>query len=83
MKRFLAIILISAVVIWLGAGCQFSRIKSFDLDMGGIEIECFNPAGKEPGLFGSTPANIKATPTSWPELMPRQVTHKKDVFSIN
>ena len=71
MKRFLAIILISAVVIWLGAGCQFSR------------IEYFNPAGKEPGLFGSTPANIKATPTSWPELMPRQVTHKKDVFSIN
>jgi hypothetical protein len=34
-------------------------------------------------LFGSTPANIKTTPTSWPRLMPRQVTHKKDVFSIN
>ena len=83
MKRFLAIILISAVVIWLGAGCQFSRIKSYDLDMGGIEIESINPAGNEPGLFGSTPENIKATPTSWPELMPSQVTHKKDVFSIN
>lgn len=71
MKRFLAIILISAVVIWIGAGCQFSRIKSLDLDMGGIEIEYHKPADVEPGFFGSAP--IKTTPASWPRLMPRNI----------
>jgi|TARA_R110002096_G_scaffold202373_1_gene387047 hypothetical protein len=60
-----------AVVFWVGAGCQFSRIKSFDLDMGGIEIEYHKPANAEPGFFGSTP--IKATPASWPRLMPRNI----------
>lgn len=63
------VILIAAIS--LTVGCQFSRIKSFDLDMGGIEIEYHRPADVEPGLFGSAP--IKATPANWPRLLPRNI----------
>ena len=37
-------IIISAIVIWIGAGCHTARIKSLDLDMGGLEIEYWEPS---------------------------------------
>ena len=84
MKRFLAITLISAVVVWLGAGCKSVRSSPKEIDVSifgiGMEIEFYEPT-PPPDAFGTVP--IQATPTSWPKLMPRQVTHKKDVFSIN
>tara|TARA_Y100001963_G_scaffold90710_1_gene125046 strand:+ start:384 stop:542 length:159 start_codon:yes stop_codon:yes gene_type:complete len=47
------------------------RIKSFDLDMGGIEIEYWEPGEPPAGLFSlSTNGPPFAMPASYPELMP-------------
>ena len=47
------------------------RIKSFDLDMGGIEIEYWEPGEPPAGLFSEAPSGPPfAMPASYPELMP-------------
>jgi len=70
LKRFLAIIIISAIVIWIGAGCHMARIKSLDLDMGGLELEYFEPSEAPPEAFGFYTNRLQAVPVSYPRLMP-------------
>ena len=68
--RLLLIVAIGAFVIWVGSGCHMARIKSLDLDMGGLEIEYYEPPPHPPDAYGATP--LKATPASWGELMPME-----------
>ena len=70
LKRLLAIIIISAIVIWVGAGCQMARIKSLDLDMGGLELEYWEPAEAPTGVFGVYTNRLQAVPVGYPRLMP-------------
>ena len=72
-KRLATIVALSALAIGCGSGCQFSRIKSFDLDMGGLELEYWAPAGEEePGFFGQQPGKtLQAIPANYPRLMQR------------
>jgi hypothetical protein len=67
-RRWSIIVCLSALAI----GCSTNRIKSFDLDMGGLELEFYNPEMAPPavGFFGVQTNRLNATPASWPKLMP-------------
>ena len=71
-RKFLTIAAIAAVVIWIGAGCHMTRIKSFDLDMGGLEIEYWEPAPVigESGHFDSDLTVPYVVPVSSQKLLP-------------
>ena len=71
-RKFLTIAAIAAVVIWIGTGCHMTRIKSFDLDMGGLEIEYWEPPPVigEQGSIGSDLTVPYTVPVSYPKLMP-------------
>ena len=71
-RKFLTIVVIAAVVIWIGTGCHIARIKSFGLDMGGLEIEYWEPAPVigESGHFDSDSTIPYVVPVSYQKLLP-------------
>jgi len=66
MKRLLAIIAISALVIWVGAGCQ--NLKEVDFSITGFEAEWYEPPPLPPVVITNNPP----AGSSWiPKLMQR------------
>ena len=74
--RWVIIVILSAFVIFIGAGCQ--NIKTVELDFGGLEVEYFpsHPSQEEKSIFDfSTITNrVNAVPAEWdgPLLMPME-----------
>jgi hypothetical protein len=74
-KRWMIIVVVSAFVLLVGAGCQ--NIKSVELDFGGLDVEYFpgHPSQEEKSIFnfGSVVTNrVNVIPANWdgPLLMP-------------
>lgn len=55
MKRKLFICVIIIFVLCCGNGCQMARLKSLDLDMGGLELEYWEPEPAPMGAVGFVP----------------------------
>ena len=70
MKRLLAIVAVSAFVIWVGAGC--ANLKEIDLSITGFEAEYYpvHPEQERGGFFGAATNSVRAVPVSYPRLMP-------------
>ena len=73
--RWVIIVLLGLLLIWVGAGCK--NIKSFEADFGGLDIEYYpsHPSQEEKSIFdfGMTTTNrINVVPAGWdgPILMP-------------
>mgnify|MGYP003132960903 FL=1 len=47
-----------------------SRIRSFDLDMGGLEMEFYEPNEFTEGTIGLITNTMPIMPVSYPKLMP-------------
>ena len=62
--------LICLFAIWIGTGCQMSRIRSFDLDMGGLEMEFYEPNEFTEGTISLITNTMPIMPVSYPKLMP-------------
>ena len=73
MKRWITIIALSIFTILVGSGCQ--KIKSFEADFGGVDIEYYptHPSQEEKSIFdwGSKTKDL-VVPAEWdgPLLMP-------------
>ena len=72
--RWLIIIGIGVLVIWIGAGCK--NVRSIDAGFGGLEVEYWpsHPSQEDKSIFdfSSSKTNNWAVPANWngPLLMP-------------